>query len=96
MKTSTYTLTLTMRAPIHIPRDIVENVLDYSTALEALEEGIWNWIPLEERDVMESNGESLFDLSLEVGKGRFDEDDEGRCEHGKFRSGAGACPMCAA
>jgi hypothetical protein len=72
MKTSTYTLTLTMRAPIHIPQDVLEGVLAYSTAIEALEEGVWNWLPVREGDG--DDGESIFDLLYSVGKGRFDDE----------------------
>jgi len=74
LKTSTYELRLTFEAPVHIPQDILEKVLDNSTALDALEEGVWNWLPLPD-EALEST-DSVFEMRVSVVKGRYDDETE--------------------
>jgi hypothetical protein len=76
MKTSTYELKLTLEAPVHIPQEILEGVLDHSTAVAAIEEGIWNWLFPKTYLTFHSETDTtddIFTMSLSVVKGRFDE-----------------------
>jgi hypothetical protein len=66
MKTTTYWLRLTLEAPIEIPRDVVEKVLDYSTAIEAIEEGIWNWLPADAIDKADDAVNDVFAMGLSI------------------------------
>lgn len=71
LKTSTYELRLTLRAPDHVDQQTVYNALHYSSAVDALEDAIWNAITLPEEAL--DAVDSVFEMKIEVIKGRFDE-----------------------
>lgn len=62
METTTFTLRLTFTARVPIPREVVASVLENSTAMDAIEEGVWNWLPISEED--EDSTDSLLDVRL--------------------------------
>ena len=63
---TTYFLRLTLEAPVAIPEDVVESVLDNSTAMDALEEGIWNWLPMDRIDEADDAMNDVFMMGLTI------------------------------
>jgi hypothetical protein len=59
-----FTLRLQIGAPVAIPQDVVQAILDHSTAIEAIEEGLWNWLPLPPDEWPDD--EPVLDMSLTI------------------------------
>jgi len=67
MTRTTFYVRVDFDAPIPIPRDVFERVLEHGTASEAIDEGVWGWMPLgdEFAEAIDA-GESLLDTRLTV------------------------------
>ena len=66
MTTRTYRLRLTIESPtVDVPYDVVEKVVDYSTARDAIFDGVWAWAAGSADDEADLPDDFL-DLSLSI------------------------------